>query len=396
MANKILIVDDEIDTLRLVGLMLERQGYEIVVARNGAHALGLLSKEKPDLIVLDVMMPDMDGFKVAKKIRNRDEWSDLPILMFTAKANQEAKILGLESGANAYITKPTQPRELFSQVRSLLDQSAETKIHSSLRNDGRGLLIGVIAAKGGLGVSTIGINLGITFYLLTEQKSLIVDLQPGRGDVGWNLGLNPTLGLSDLIDLHPSLISAKSISNYIVTHDSGVHLLLSNQSPQKTEMIYQSEKITQIVSNLPNIAKWITIDLGSTLLPTVQLVTKLCDTLLIVLSPDPLIIRQSNALITALISTGIEESRLIPLLVNRFKSSPPLTLQQVEEQLGHTIPFIFSPATKLAQQASISNIPMVFQKGNQITANQYNKLAELIITKKTQPEIYETSPERTS
>ena len=100
MAEKILIVDDDFDTLRLVGLMLERQGYAIIAAENGQQALQSMKREKPNLVLLDVMMPGMDGYEVARRIRADEETSDIPIIMFTAKTQVEDKVTGLESGVD--------------------------------------------------------------------------------------------------------------------------------------------------------------------------------------------------------------------------------------------------------------------------------------------------------
>jgi DNA-binding response OmpR family regulator len=110
MAEKILIVDDDLDTLRLVGLMLQRQGYEIVAANSGEQAVTMAQGENPELILLDVMMPDMDGVEVTRRLRAEPSTRDIPIIMFTAKTQVEDKILGFEAGADDYLTKPTQPR----------------------------------------------------------------------------------------------------------------------------------------------------------------------------------------------------------------------------------------------------------------------------------------------
>jgi DNA-binding response OmpR family regulator len=105
MAHKLLIVDDEADTLRLVSLMLERQGYEVFTAKDGKTALESVASNKPDLILLDVMMPDMDGYEVVKVLRSNPKTEDIAIIMFTAKSQVEDKITGLEAGADVYLTK---------------------------------------------------------------------------------------------------------------------------------------------------------------------------------------------------------------------------------------------------------------------------------------------------
>src|SRR3989304_5283038 len=106
MADKILIIDDDIDTLKLVGLMLERQGYEITVASNGAVGLNKAAAERPQLILLDVMMPDLDGYAVTRRLRRAPCLARIPIIMFTANTVVDAKVAGFEAGVDDYLTKP--------------------------------------------------------------------------------------------------------------------------------------------------------------------------------------------------------------------------------------------------------------------------------------------------
>jgi DNA-binding response OmpR family regulator len=100
MSEKILIIDDDLDTLRLVGLMLQRQGYQISAATNGQQGLDKAFEEDPDLILLDVMMPDMDGYEVTRRLRQNPSTMETPILMFTAKTQLDDKVIGFEVGAN--------------------------------------------------------------------------------------------------------------------------------------------------------------------------------------------------------------------------------------------------------------------------------------------------------
>ena len=120
MAEKVLIVDDDVQTLRLVGLMLERQGYRILAANSGAQAIHMARLEHPDVIVLDVMMPDFDGYEVSRRLRKDPDTTDIPILMFTARTQVEDKVTGYEAGADDYLTKPFEGMELVMRVRALL------------------------------------------------------------------------------------------------------------------------------------------------------------------------------------------------------------------------------------------------------------------------------------
>lgn len=120
MKSKILVVDDEPDALELLGFKLREAGFEPIFADDGAGALTSVRAEKPDLIVLDLMLPEIDGLEVCKILRRDPATATIPILMLTAKAAEMDRVLGLELGADDYVTKPYSPRELVLRIRKLL------------------------------------------------------------------------------------------------------------------------------------------------------------------------------------------------------------------------------------------------------------------------------------
>ena len=115
--NRILVVDDEKGLVKLIRLNLEHDGFEVFEANNGAQAMDRLRAVLPDLVLLDVMMPDLDGFQVLRMIR---EVGSTPVIMLTAKGEENDKVRGLELGADDYVTKPFSPRELTSRIRAVL------------------------------------------------------------------------------------------------------------------------------------------------------------------------------------------------------------------------------------------------------------------------------------
>ncbi len=117
---KILIVDDEVHILQLVRFNLEKEGYTVIEALDGQQACNIIKQEKPDLIILDLMLPKMDGFEVCRFIQKDSEIGDIPIIMLTARSEEIDKILGLEIGADDYVTKPFSPRELLARVKARL------------------------------------------------------------------------------------------------------------------------------------------------------------------------------------------------------------------------------------------------------------------------------------
>lgn len=115
--KKVLVVDDDVKTVELVKLYLRRDGYRVLTAYDGVEALRLARESRPDLIVLDLMLPGIDGLQVCRTLRNE---SDVPIIMLTARTTDQDKLTGLELGADDYVTKPFSPRELAARVRTVL------------------------------------------------------------------------------------------------------------------------------------------------------------------------------------------------------------------------------------------------------------------------------------
>jgi len=118
--KKILIVDDEKNLIALVALHMQMAGYEPVFAVDGEEALAMAEQERPDLIILDLMLPKLDGWSVCQRIRGRHDLKDIPIIMLTARSEIEDKLKGFELGADDYVTKPFSPKELAARVSRVL------------------------------------------------------------------------------------------------------------------------------------------------------------------------------------------------------------------------------------------------------------------------------------
>src|SRR5260370_10745375 len=117
MSKKLLIIEDEEGIVHLLNLYLKDAGYEVLVAKDGADGLALHARARPDLVILDIMLPALDGFEVCRRIR---VWSKTPILMLTARGDEEDRIQGLELGADDYLVKPFSPRELSGRGQAIL------------------------------------------------------------------------------------------------------------------------------------------------------------------------------------------------------------------------------------------------------------------------------------
>ena len=133
---KILLVDDEQDILEIVGYNLSQEGYQIVTASNGKEAIAKAKKERPQLIIMDVMMPEMDGMEACENIRKIPELQDTIITFLTARSEDYSQVAGFDAGADDYITKPIKPKLLVSKVKALLRRLKEKEQNSETLNVG--------------------------------------------------------------------------------------------------------------------------------------------------------------------------------------------------------------------------------------------------------------------
>jgi DNA-binding response OmpR family regulator len=168
MTKNILVVDDEKRILSLLDAYLEQQGFQVSTATNGKEALFVARHEKPDLIILDIMMPEMDGFEFMRQHRKERE---TPIILLTAKVEEDDKVIGLELGADDYVTKPFSPRELTSRVRAVLRRTGQSLPQTEI------LRIG-------------GLTLDRDSHLVTLDET-IVDLTPSEFDLLATLMASP-------------------------------------------------------------------------------------------------------------------------------------------------------------------------------------------------------------
>jgi CheY-like chemotaxis protein len=376
MAEKILIVDDDVQTLRLVGLMLERQGYKILAASNGTQAIGMARSEHPDLILLDVMMPDVDGYSVARTLRKEPETTDIPILMFTAKAQVEDKIAGYESGADDYLTKPIHPAELTAHMRAILSRSKSRTTGSQVE---RGYTVGIVAPKGGLGVSSLALNLSINYFQTTKQDVIAAELRPGQGSWSNELGMPTQEGLNNLLRLSPNDINTATIENELVRVPYGVRLLMASPFARDVPLMKNTKNIEAVVDHLSLMSKLVLLDVGTNTHLALDEILNLCKEIIVVTEPFPGTVQRTKQLLEDVKMRGFGKSKLITtVIVNRIRADVQLSITQVQEALGQQISQVIPPAPEVSFQAATRNLPMIQVQIGGLLSLQYSRLAESI------------------
>lgn len=381
MPEKILIIDDDVDTLRLVGLMLQRQGYDITAATNGEQGLEKAFEERPAVILLDVMMPDMDGYEVTRRLRKNPVSSTTPILLFTAKTQLDDKVAGFEAGADDYLTKPTHPAELQAHIRALLARVRPKKpeeMDTALREQ-HGRVIGVLAVRGGLGASTLACNLAGAFFTRTHADVILSELTPGQGTLGMDLGTPNQTGLNDLLCGKPVEITREKVESLLVSHGSGLRLLLASENPRDVHLTSQVDNYAVLVHGLATLARYVVLDLGAGLPPFVEKLLPLCTDRVVVLEGTSNVIAQTKILIDELIALHIDPMDITVVLNNRIRTEAQMPWTEVQQALGHSIAATLTPAPEMFTAAARMRTAAVLAQPTNLTSQQILKVADLIL-----------------
>ncbi len=375
MPEKILIVDDDLDTLKLVGLILQRQGYGIVAANGGNQALVKASAERPDLILLDLMMPDMDGYEVTRRLRADPALAHIPIVLFTAKTLLDDKVAGFEAGADDYLTKPTHPAELVAHVKALLARAQTSQVAGSVD---LARMVGFISAKGGVGTTTVALNFAAGAAQGGEDV-IVVDLRPGQGSLGLMLGIQQPRNLANLLNRAVADLNPRTVGEQIISHGSGIRVLPASAEAGDVSLASHLTQLEAVVRALRANCKLLVVDLGTGLSEAAAKLAPQCETLGVVADPMPVTITQTKALLADLMALNVSNAKFNVVMVNHAPISGQLSWQKAEQLLGQKVAQIVSPAAEMCHQANEVGTPLVLLRAESLPADQLRQLTATLL-----------------
>ena len=301
---KILIVDDDAQIRKMVTLFLERRGHTVLCASDGEEALRVVGTEVPDLVVTDVMMPKMDGIELARRLRGHPRTSAVPILMLSARKQEDALLAGYEAGADEYVAKPIQLSVLGAKIEALLRRRAAPT------NDSRspGHVVTFVHAKGGVGTSTLVANIAATAGR-TPERAFIVDASLPLGDAATLLDLDQSRSIADLAEHGPDGIDASLLGQVALTHSSGVRVLASPSSPLDAERV-TADIVRAAIEAARQISDVVYVDTSSDFTPPTLAAIDAASALIVATSPRVSAIRATRQLLAVLSRLGVPAARI--------------------------------------------------------------------------------------
>ncbi len=371
---KILVVDDDQNVQRTLRYTLEQEGYEVAQATDGAEGFRLWSAEGPALILLDVMLPKLDGYQVATKIRAEEgNGSHVPIIMLTAEREVEQKVRGLRAGADDYLIKPFHPAELLARIRSLLARFAPRE--TLIGRPPLGRTLAFYGAKGGVGTTTIAINAAIALHRELGRKVALVDgnLQFGDHRVFLDLGLDK----KSVVDIVSApTIDADLVKQVMVKHDSGIELLLAPPSPETAELV-TADHLPEILEILRTMYDYVLIDIDKRLDELNLRILDASDRLFVVMTADLSCLKNVRLVLETIGHLGWERDK-VQLVLNRSNAYTGINVKNAEGALKRQIDHQIVNEYRGAISALNSGAPFMFTKADSLLGRSLLDFARVV------------------
>jgi len=359
--TRILVIDDEPINHQLVARALASLQCEFHFAEDGKVGISQARSLKPDLIITDVMMPDVNGYEVTRILRREPQFAATPILVLTAQSGLQDKLKSFEVGADDHLTKPFEAAELVVRVNSLLRRVEAVK-SSRLEMPSRevGRMIAVHSLRGGIGSSTLAVNLGVGLAGLWREPAILLDLTMTAGQVA--LMLNKTLKRTwaDIADYTASDLDLDALSSIVSGHESGLHFVAAPTFPSEAETL-RAETLGAAFQLARTQYEYVLADLPHDFSEFAIQALDAADVIVMVASPDMASIRAVTAALDTYEKLGYPRDK-IKFVLNAIFPHSNLSKEKLESALGMTafatIPYVrdvFVEAINLGQ-------PPVFDK----------------------------------
>ncbi len=381
-ATKVLVVDDDLNIQRVLVFTLKQEGFEVHVASDGQAGVEMAAAVEPDLILMDVAMPKLDGYAATQQIRAAENGRRVPIIMLTAEADVEQRVKGLRAGADDDIVKPFHPLELIARIKALLARSGGTaKPKTGTDAPTMGRLVCFYGAKGGVGTTTMAINTAIALTTRSRRRTALFDanLQFGDERVFLDLGLDSASIVNAISE--PDL-DADLLKKLMVKHRSGIDLMLAPPNPEQADIVVERQRtdpasLTNILALLRRAYDYTVVDMAKTIDDfNLQLFDE-ADVIFVVMTADLSCLKNVRLVLETMDSLGYERGK-VQLVLNRSNAYTGINVDNAESALGRKIDYQVINEYRGAISALNSGEPFMFSRPDGPLGTDVSKFAQEI------------------
>lgn len=351
----VLIIDDDHSVLKLLDFAMSKAGFQVILAGDGMSGLEKAQASPPDLAVVDVMMPDLDGYEVCRRLRADPRTANIAIIVLTARAQAVDRETALKAGADEYLVKPVMPEDLIRMAQEVL---ARPRAAGPVVARPQGRLITVFSLRGGIGVTSLAVNLAVAFAHLRKKEVALLDLDFLSGHVALMLNLRTQLTLANLLE-PGGKADEPALDRCLVRHSSGVCALAAPPQPMMPAPD-SARGVEHIVPLLKRNFPYIVADTASSLDAVTKAALTACDVLIVIVAAEVQALHTTIASLPALKALGHTDENLW-LVLNQNTPQPSLPEQMVSKALQRPVraQIPYEPALPQAIQRGV---PLILDK----------------------------------
>ena len=366
--ERILFVDDEAQIRKLLSTYLTRQGYDVVTATDGYEALKSVRASAPALVITDVMMPNMNGFELTRRLRADHRTARIPVLMLSARKEADDILTGYSEGADEYVAKPVEMAVLAAKVDVLLKRVKMTAGDLVKR---RGRVILFAHGKGGAGTTTLAVNAAVALAETKLYRVGLLDLNLEFGNAQMHFDLKPAQTLADLAALDPAQLDDETFGRLLTQDRSGVQVVISSDAPENAELV-TVPLVQHGIDRLRAACDYVVLDTPATFSQQVLAAIDASDAIAVVAEPHIASLKAAKDWFEVLDKLSYPKERCM-LIVNRTTQSG-LETDQVARMLNRR-PDLIVPFTSVFDEAADRGRPLILLHPENAAAKVMRDLA---------------------
>jgi pilus assembly protein CpaE len=336
---RVLLIDDEPMYFKMMVKELEKAGYQLDYARTGNEGLAAIPSKKPDVVIVDLKLPDINGFDIIQRLRAAKEFSLIPIIVITGKSELGDKVKAFALGADDYLVKPFALEELIARLGTLARRGNAMKFAREIDadKDRKSAITTVHSLRGGVGCSTLAVNLALAYFQLWSKRTVIIDSIITAGQVAMMLNASPRVTLENYADLPVESIDDSVSDDLSILHKSGLYYVAASKLPVAADA-FSNEFWNKLLEGFIRQNDFIVVDTPHDFSDSTIQLLNASTHILLVMAPELSSLRAAANALNIYDRLGFAESK-IKVVLNSTTNYSGIKQAQLEKALGFPISY---------------------------------------------------------
>jgi pilus assembly protein CpaE len=337
---RVLLIDDEPFYFKLIQKKLQESDYELEYVKSGSEGLAKIPSFDPGLLIVDLKLPEMDGFEILERLRRDAKFSNIPVIVITAKDELSEKLKAFELGADDYLVKPFQPEELVARMGILTrrGKAGQSAVDGRSKRGVDASIIAVHSLRGGLGCSSIAVNLGLAFQKLWNKQTLLVDGVLTAGQIALMLNAKPSSTWENLVGIREDSLDDLVVDEMLCEHESGVRYIASPRFPIAADT-FTNEILELFMDKVKERNDFIVVDAAHDFSDMAINMLNISSSILLVMAPEMASLRSTMSALEIYDRLGVSIEK-VKVVLNNNSANPAIKQVQLEKVLKREIDFV--------------------------------------------------------